>query len=431
MNIHKELVKGMFSKENINEQLVIVKQKGLNWADLSNPAKSDVNVSKETARNLLDKVKDRLDISTCTLGDTSCGNAEIQVVAKEEYGVLTENMFVADSSKLNITIAEKRLNGSSGFKYEKSKEGVIAMTTMLEENKVDIEVTNDPFRKDSTNSDQLYPIMMHSSPARIKTRGYRVCIDPPTWTSGTRQVTDAGRVNLLEFFTTEHNLLELDYSVNNDFPGIGSQFVTSVIQIGVAYGKETKITTVDGDIFYVDLSGVKALPDSKQISEHLVKLFIAMQRKPGEKFYFKYCSQPNKEIKSADYTDTKSKDTPFEYVNASSNHGNKFAKTSNIVANNFVHSAYMGSKFKFDYFLNTNDISVMSNARVWINDNIATASEDILRSIFESELFNESVCTYKFTQYNECSFLNNVAIPPLDRIWSDEALREWYLNESK
>jgi len=303
------------------------------------------------------------------------------------------------------------------------------MTTMLEENKVDIEVTNDPFKKDTANSDQLYPIMMHSSPRRIKTGGYRACIDPPTWTSGTKQVTDAGRVNLLEFFTTEHNLLELDYSVNKDFSGIGSQFVSSLIQIGIPYGGETKFTTIEGDVFYVDLTGVKALPDSKQINERLVKMFVAMQKKSGEKFYFKYCSQPNKDIKSADYSDVKSTDKPFEYVNASSNHTNKFASTPNNIAKYFVHSAYMGSEFKFDYFLDS-DISVMSNARVWTHDNLKNTDEKILKSIFESELFKETVYTYKFTQYNECSFLNNVAIPPLDRVWTDEELREWYLNET-
>jgi hypothetical protein len=45
----KDMIKGLFVKKNINEQLLIVKKKGLNWQDVNNPAKSDVNVSPELA----------------------------------------------------------------------------------------------------------------------------------------------------------------------------------------------------------------------------------------------------------------------------------------------------------------------------------------------------------------------------------------------
>lgn len=422
----KEIVKGLFVKETINEQLCIVKKKGLNWQDVNNPAKSDVNVSPELALKLLNKVSDKVDLKKATLADTSCGNGEIQLIASKVFSANAANMFTADVSKINIDITNSRL----GFKtksqlYTKDAEGIKHMTTILESNKVDVEITNDPFKKDTENSDQLYPILMHSAPKRIKTGGYRVCIDPPTWTSGTKQLTSDGRVNLLEFFTTEHNLLELDYSVNNDFLKIGSQFVTSVIQINVPYQRSTKITTVEGDVFYVDLTGVKALPDSHHINEELVKLFIAMQSKKGKKFYFKYCN--NKHVKTSEYKDSASKDFPYEYVNASSNHSNKFASKQNNVSRYFVHSAYMGSNFKFDYFLNS-DISVMSNARVWIDDDLKDTNVDILKSIFESELFKKTVYTYKFTQYNECAFINNIAVPPLNKVWTNKELLDWYLN---
>ena len=422
----KDMIKGLFVKKNINEQLLIVKKKGLNWQDVNNPAKSDVNVSPELALKLLNKVSDKVELATATLADTSCGNGEIQLVASREFGVNVKNMFTADVSKINIDITHNRLGFQTTSQlYTKDTKGINKMTLTLKSNKVDVEITNDPFKKDTGNSDQLYPILMHSAPKRIKTGGYRVSIDPPTWTSGTKQLTSDGRVNLLEFFTTDHNLLELDYSVNNDFSKIGSQFVTSVIQINVPYQKRTKITTVDGTVFYVDLTNVKALPDSTQISEEIVKLFIAMQCKKGKKFYFKYCS--NKHVKTSDYKDTISNDDIYEYVNASSNHTNKFANKQNNVAKYFVHSAYIGSKFKFDYFLNS-DISVMSNARIWIDDDLKNTSIEVLRSIFESELFKKTVYTYKFTQYNECAFINNIAVPPLNKIWTNEELTNWYLN---
>lgn len=422
----KDMIKGLFVKENINEQLLIVKKKGLNWQDVNNPAKSDVNVSPELALKLLNKVSDKVNMSEITLADTSCGNGEIQLIAQQKFGVAVENMFTADVSRINIDITNTRLGfQTTNHLYTKDTAGINTMTSKLKSNKVDVEITNDPFKKDTGNSDQLYPILMHSAPKRIKTGGYRVCIDPPTWTSGTKQLTSDGRINLLEFFTTDHNLIELDYSVNKDFLKIGSQFVTSVIQINIPYQQSTKITTVDGDVFYVDLTGVKALPDSTQISEELVKLFIAMQSKKGKKFYFKYCS--NKHVKTSDYKDDMSEDDMYEYVNASSNHPNKFANKQNNVAKYFVHSAYMGSKFKFDYFLDSN-ISVMSNARVWTDEDLQSTNTDILRSIFESELFKKTVYTYKFTQYNECAFINNIAIPPLNKIWTNEELTDWYLD---
>jgi hypothetical protein len=422
----KDIIKGLFVKETINEQLLIVKKKGLNWQDVNNPAKSDVNVTPALALTLLTKVSDKIDLPTARLADISCGNGEIQLTALREFGVAVESMFTADVSRINIDITNTRLGfQTTNYLYTKDTEGINNMTSILESNKVDVEITNDPFKKDTGNSDQLYPILMYSAPKRIKTGGYRVCIDPPTWTSGTKQLTSNGRVNLLEFFTTDHNLQELDYSVNKDFLKIGSQFVTSVIQINIPYQKKTKITTVEGDVFYVDLTGVKALPDSTQISEELVKLFIAMQSKKGKKFYFKYCS--NKHVKSSDYKDTVSDDCPYEYVNASSNHSNKFADKQNNVAKYFVHSAYMGSNFKFNYFLNS-DISVMSNARVWIDDDLKNTNVDCLRSIFENELFKKTVYTYKFTQYNECAFINNIAVPPLNKIWTSEELLDWYLD---
>jgi hypothetical protein len=100
------MIKGLFVKENINEQLLIVKKKGLNWQDVNNPAKSDVNVSPELALKLLNKVSDKVNLPTATLADISCGNGEIQLVASRKFGVDVGNMFTADVSKINIDISE-------------------------------------------------------------------------------------------------------------------------------------------------------------------------------------------------------------------------------------------------------------------------------------------------------------------------------------
>ena len=70
----------------------------------------------------------------------------------------------------------------------------------------------------------------------------------------------------------------------------------------------------------------------------------------------------------------------------------------------------------------------MSNARVWVDEDLQNTNTNVLKSIFESELFKKTVYTYKFTQYNECAFINNIAIPPLNKVWTNKELTDWYLN---
>jgi len=106
LNIHKELVKGMFSKENINEQLVIVKQKGLNWADLSNPAKSDVTVDENMSMIMIDEVKHRIKDAKL-FADVSCGTGELVVQAVKQG--FSGKAYIFDRSVVNIEITKLRL----------------------------------------------------------------------------------------------------------------------------------------------------------------------------------------------------------------------------------------------------------------------------------------------------------------------------------
>ena len=113
----------------------------------------------------------------------------------------------------------------------------------------------------------------------LKDGGYLLLITPPTWTGGTNQLTDQGRINLLEKAVEQHNLIELDYLVNNaeEFKKIGSQFVISLIQAYKGYTGKTKFTDKEGNEFYVDLRGIGALPDSRKVSEEYLRVYIKMK----------------------------------------------------------------------------------------------------------------------------------------------------------
>ena len=72
-----------------------------------------------------------------------------------------------------------------------------------------------------------------------------------------------------------------------------------------------------------------------------------MQTKSGDKFYFKFNGN-----KPLTYVDKKDADNRYEYVNASSNHDRKFSTQPNLLGDRFVHSCYLGSKFKFELIEN-------------------------------------------------------------------------------
>lgn len=300
--------------------------------------------------------------------------------------------------------------------------GINYITKLETDMKFDVVVGNPPYDKSTTtNSDKLWPVFLSKGLSLTNTTGYQSFITPPTFTSGTESVTDKGRKNLLKIFTTEHNLICLDYTAETHF-NVGSRFVNSLVQVGVPYAKKTKIICTNGKEFEFDLSNVEALPLPVNITYDTVNKFAKMQQKIGDKFYFKFNSGSD-----IAYSDGKDQDHEFEFLNASSNHKNKWGNKKNCPGNYFVHMCYNGSKFKFDYVINS-EVSVMHNARTWIipEEYRETISYGILSSVFESDLFKETVWANKFGQYNEPCFINKIAIPPLNKIYTNSDLLKWY-----
>ena len=433
-NIELDLLAEVFDLFEINHQLLISSVKITNGLsiedilDLSRPKKGDVVVPKELVKIIVDKLPIDWSAKPKVL-DPSCGRGEFVKYIKEKMlsaGVPLQDIknciFYADRYNINISTTNKIIDLQNGFCYNQLEE----LEQYYRNMKFDVIVGNPPFKKDSGNSDQLYPLFLNKGMnTMLKDGGYLLLITPPTWTGGTNQLTDNGRFNLLEKALKNHNLLELDYTVNNvkEFKKIGSQFLVSLIKINDKYQNKTKIIDKNGNEFYMDLTGVGALPDSRKIDKEYLKVFIQMQKRKGKKFYFKFQSNGPTE-----YVDKKDLENVYEYINASSNHDNKFAKKSNLLDTKFVHSCYLGSNFKFELVENYQEISVMHNARCWCDTLLDNVSKEVIDSIFKSDFFNTYVYPNKFTQYNEMGIINKLAIPPLDRIWNSDQLKEWYLD---
>ena len=94
----------------------------------------------------------------------------------------------------------------------------------------------------------------------------------------------------------------------------------------------------------------------------------------------------------------------------------------------YILPGFLGTKYNFELIENFEEISVMHNARIWKDPLLDNVSKEIIDSIFQSDFFKEYVYQNKFTQYNEMGFMNKLAIPPLDRIWTSDELKEWYLD---
>jgi len=415
---HQLLISSVKIKEGIKIQDII---------DLNRKKKGDVVVGEHTAKRMVGKLPVDWSDKSIKVLDPACGRGEILSAVKammEKAGwsinEINDAITYADRSQINITTTRKAVGIVRGICYNQFEE----LEKCIMHQRFDIIIGNPPFKKDTGNSDQLYPLFLNKGmTSMLKDGGYLLLITPPTWTGGTNQLTDQGRINLLEKAVDQHNLIELDYLVNNaeEFKKIGSQFVVSLIQSYKKYEGKTKFTDKDGNEFYFDLRGIGALPDSRKISEEYLRVYIKMQKKSGKKFYFKFNGN-----KPLTYVDNKDAENRYEYINASSNHDRKFSTQPNLLKEKFVHSCYLGSKFKFELVENYEEVSVMQNARTWSDPMLDNVSKDVIDSIFESDFFKTYVYPNKFTQYNEMGLINKLAIPPLDRVWDSEQLKEWY-----
>jgi len=144
MTALKLLVKNMFDKERINEQLVITKKKmsssSFDYQQLSNSASGDVNVPKWFADNIVAKID-----SIRSVCDLSVGDGQLIVSLLEKDSSIKE-VTICDNKIINLEAAYARIKRSFDVnitviqyvKYNDLKDKVKGM-------KFDGVITNPPF----------------------------------------------------------------------------------------------------------------------------------------------------------------------------------------------------------------------------------------------------------------------------------------------
>jgi len=197
MSIAKELVKGLFVHEAMNEQLIIVKKKtqsGLktNWSDFSVQSNGDVNTPETCIENELIPCIDPFG----NFLDISCGDGSIVVAfanlllqnnfTKDQVGNL---IHIADHTNINILITQKRLL-QLGINIEKNNCAIYTKIEEIQDHPIMKKtfrniVTNPPYQNPgkTKGQKQWYKIAKKCSEL-LEEDGNLVILTPNSWMSG-------------------------------------------------------------------------------------------------------------------------------------------------------------------------------------------------------------------------------------------------------
>ena len=281
----------------------------------------------------------------------------------------------------------------------------------------DVIVGKPPFKYSTkTNSDKLWPFFIYKGFNLLKANGILSFITPDTWASGTKSLTESGRINFLDEIFTKYKTTHLRFDVKKFFPNQGIGF-SSFSVVNSPKDGNTNIINSEGIEFNYDIEGVKFLPKNfDSITLDIIKKVIGVN---STKLYFKFYDK----TKGLVLSDMEEDQYCYRYSNTSSNHSSKWG---NVIGGGYgqkkVIYAYMGSNQKFEYDLD-GTISLMHNGRAWTFEENFT--EESLKSFFESKLI-KFINRDKWSQYNEPKILNMLPILDFTKKWSDSELYEYF-----
>lgn len=141
---YKDLVKGMFVKERINENLVLTRKKmtssDFDYQQLSNSNTGDVNVPKWFADTLVTGLT-----SVTNICDMSVGDGQLIISLLQQYPTV-ENVTICDSKIINLEAASARIKRDHDINiitilYTDFKD----LTEKTKSMKFDVVATNPPF----------------------------------------------------------------------------------------------------------------------------------------------------------------------------------------------------------------------------------------------------------------------------------------------
>jgi hypothetical protein len=387
----------------------------LKWK--ADPSKGEVFTPIELVNEMLDNISESIWRNPESIFLDPCmgkGTFLIEIVRRLTY-IYGYTEVDAKSRVYGYDVRVKYINHLQrrGFLNVRHKDFLSEIIKM----KFDAVVGNPPFQDSTkTNSDKLWPFFIYKGFNLLKDNGVLSLITPDTWASGTKSLTESGRINFLDEIFTKYKTTQLRFDVKKFFPKQGVGFSSFSVINSPKVG-DTNIINSVGVEFNYDIEGVKFLPKNfDPTTLDIIKKVIGVN---STKLYFKFYGK----TKELTLSDVEGGQYIYKYSNTSSNHSSKWGDRIGCgYGQKKVIYAYMGSNQKFEYDLD-GTISLMHNGRAWTFEENFT--EESLKSFFESKLV-KFINRDKWSQYNEPKILNMLPILDFTKQWSDSELYKYF-----
>jgi len=291
---YKELLKGMFLREETNEQLVLVKKKlqtsGLDY--------SMFNVSNigdySTPKSLTDEIVFHIDvIEGGSYLDVSVG-ADANFICSLLEKNKNINIFIADISIINLILAKKKVYNEFGYDIPDSRiflyKNITEFKKGMNDMKFDGIVGNPPFgdsSNESTYTNLWAQIYADCFKYRLKDNGQQGLVKPKTWATPkdenrTSQTSDV--LDIIKEYATHINIDDCKKHFIDAGSKPGSTFSYTIVTKTKNKSSNAEVTTPDNQ-FDVDPAVFckNIIVDINEISLSIFKKFRKLKMLKKEK----------------------------------------------------------------------------------------------------------------------------------------------------
>lgn len=242
----KDIVKSMFVKERINENLVIVKKKmqssSFDYQQLSNSASGDVNVPRWFADNIVSK----LDNGNKNVCDLSVGDGQLVISLLENDPSITD-VTICDSRIINLEAASVRIKRSFDVNVNTIfYNDVDDLTSKVGNMKFDAVITNPPFFGKGNPQHLRFLSLAHKLSNR-----YVVFVQPSTYLVDNKKenkfyqdARDLIKDNLTDITLYTKDIFD-GAQLNTGVAGIVVDKNTTVTEYNVKYNNLNRTVTFD------------------------------------------------------------------------------------------------------------------------------------------------------------------------------------------
>lgn len=293
--------------------------------------------------------------------------------------------------------------------------------------KFDVIVGNPPYQS-SDSSLNLWPLFVEKSFDMLKPNGFLGMVTPATWMRPSNDIKrskkEGGSRQIFADFMQPYQTKMVDCGTAKKYFSVGSTITWYVIQNKAA---DTKTTIVDhtGLTTQVDLRNFGVFPLAADVLT--IEIFERLQA-PGDKFNFKGIRGAGRE--DLEHQAKKNREYRYLYVGGQYSQKN-FNEDLGCVTwwSRVPHPDFNRPKIIINYIGDIHPYVDDGNAgmqycQVHFLDNkkqVASAS-----SVVNSKLWRYAYKFVRFGMHNEAGVLNSFGVPPLDRVYTDQDLYQFY-----